>query len=189
LQYDVSISNWGNSTAGTIDVSDNCGGRFGTSYQRTDLIAGNWLPPVQAGVCIIRARAVNGDGVAATLSVAVLVHEGTPRTASPPQFQMNLYGPTNCSLSSTNSPVTCPPVTPGAVLNTNGNVNWLDGLPGSVSVTDDCGGTFTRSSSDTSRIYGTWSSPAPSGTTCTLTVQVTNLEGVTSQAVGTIPLL
>jgi hypothetical protein len=187
--YQVNVFGWGNSTPGTLAVSDNCGGRFGATYQNPDSVSGNWLPPVQAGVCIITASAVNGDGVAATLRAAILVREGTPRTASPPRINADFFGYGYCQLSSDNSPANCAPMPAGNGGNLQGGVNWVDGLAGSVSVTDDCGGTFNRYSSDPASVYGTWTPPNSPGATCLLTIRATNLEGITSEAVGVFPLL
>lgn len=74
--YQISVISWGTSTPGSLVVSDNCAGSFSALRPHLDVLTGMWLPPPPRGLCTITARAVNGDGVAARLSAAVLVHAG-----------------------------------------------------------------------------------------------------------------
>jgi hypothetical protein len=187
--YRVSVFSWGGSTPGTFDVSDSCGGRFGTSSRGIDDISGFWLPPVGGGVCFLTAHAVNGDGLATTVTAAVLTRPGTAATARQPQplagFQETNFG---CGFGTPASPSDCGPFQTGSQISMVGQVFWDDGHPGSVTITDDCvgprpnlGGTLFFSAS--------WLAPNMSGATCTTTVRATNLEGVSTDIASRYQLI
>lgn len=186
--YGVAVTSWGASLPGTLEISDNCGGRFGTSFIGNGSLSGSWLPPVAGGLCILTARAVNGDDLVGTLSAAILTRPGTPATALAPQIDMRLNG---CSFRSAApmSPVDCGQVPAGSPVFAFGFVAWLDGLPGSLTITDDCGGGFVPTDLAFGNLFNNWSVPNTPGTTCTMTVQATNLQGVTSEATAQYHLL
>jgi len=81
--YKAVVFSWGVSTPGTIEVSDDCRGRVTRDQTSPDLVGGTWLPPVRGGLCTVTARAVNGDGVAGTISAAVLTRPGAVPTTQP----------------------------------------------------------------------------------------------------------
>jgi hypothetical protein len=174
--YSSGIVDWGNSTPGTFELTDNCGGRFGRTSGGVDFATGSWLPPVAGGLCILTARAVNGDGVAGTLKVAVLTRSGTPATSQPPsifvQASPSIFG---CSFQSSSSPVSCFMASHAVTL--FGQINWLDGIPGSVSVVDDCSGALPTP--DAFSFITPWELGFG---VCTLTVTATSLQGATSTA-------
>jgi hypothetical protein len=181
---------WGNSGPGTITVSDTCGGATGISYQDMYSVAGRWRPPVLAGVCFVSVQAVNSEGVVANLSAAIAVRDGTPPVVSPPGFSVEVYhSQGSCSGSSGNPPPSCGPILAGDTAYMTVSLNWLDGYPGSVVVTDSCGGTNTLNRSWASYWEGYWYVPVQPGSTCTLSVQATNLEGFSSQVDATFQLL
>jgi hypothetical protein len=184
--YGVSVFNWGSDLPGTLELSDNCGGRFGASFTGNGSQSGSWLPPAAGGLCILTARAVNGDGLAGTLSAALLTRPGTPPTAQPPQINAQIN---NCSLASGQPTRDCGPVPSGAPMFLFGNVSWLDGHPASLTVTDNCGGGFTPENPEFGNLHNNWTAPITPGATCTLTIQATNLEGVTSTASALYHLL
>lgn len=185
------LVSWGNGTPGTIEVVDTCGGAFGFGFRSSFDFHGTWLPPVEAGVCFVTVQATNGEGGVGNLSAAVLVGEGTPRVVSPPNIMMAVQAPDGtCLVDSSASPVDCGQALSGQNLFLDIQTDWLDGLAGSVEVTDDCGGTVELSSeSNSGFINGVWTPPATSGVTCNLTVDATSLEGASSQAVGLFELL
>jgi len=178
--YMVNVFGWGISTPGSIALSDSCGGVFGRDLRTDGFVKGNWLPPVAGGVCLITARVVNGDEVASTLSVAVLVHPGIAATSQPPEIDFDLNGFCFVSAVGTNT-VDCGPLGAGTAMSLFGHVSWLDGLPGSVTVNDECG-TRVVAPDDSTFLTDTWTESSTPGTTCTTTVQATSLQGSTSQA-------
>lgn len=184
--YQVSVFHWGSSAPGALELSDDCGGRFGTDSRDAGNRFGSWLPPAGGGVCIVTARAVNGDGLASTISAAILVRAGSSATAQPPQLFGTLAN--GCSFQSSTSPVDCGQVQAGGLFGLFGNMSWADGHPGSLTITDDCGGAQPEPSNsfffDTS-----WALPSTPGTICTTTVHATNLEGVSSDAVARYQLV
>lgn len=178
--YTLAVLGWGNSVPGTLELSDSCGGRIGTTTRGTDQVIGNWLPPVTGGVCFLTARAVNGDGVVATATAAVLVHPGTAPTAAPPQVVASfLFG---CTLRDSSMPALCGFVQPGSTRFLSGSVFWQDGHPGSVTITDSCAGP-RPDPEDTSSFSTFWTAPSVFGS-CTTTVRATSLEGVTTEVAG-----
>ena len=180
--YDVGIMSWGGSSPGSITLSDSCGGRFGTSNNYPEHRTGAWLPPVGAGVCILTATAVNGDGIAATLSAAVLVRAGTPPTAEPPAISGQAMPGSNCSLdSSSPAPSDCGAIPAGARVHLYGSIAWANGTPGSVTLLDDCDGGLIPPY-DAFYFSSPWNLPSTPGRTCTMTVRATNLQGGTSEA-------
>jgi hypothetical protein len=186
--YSVGVFNWGSfSTAGTLELSDNCGGRFGTSFRQVGFVSGNWLPPVGSGLCIFTARAVNGDGVASTLSAAILVHAGSaPAPTQPPSISGGfIYNNTFFFLGDASSPTNIGQIPVGASVFVGGSVDYRNGLPGTLAIMDDCAGAQPDPGS-VSFQGGTapWQVPDLPGRTCTVTVQATNLQGVTGNAVA-----
>lgn len=178
--YGVSVTSWGGSTPGAIALSDNCGGQVGFAYNNPDGRSGSWLPPTGAGVCILTASAVNGDGLVATLPAAILVHAGTPSTSQPPAISGAIFGVNGCQFAS-GTPVTdCGAIAPGTVLPIFASIGWQDGLPGSVSLLDDCAGGLLPPD-NAFNFSSAWTlSPLPG--TCTLTILATSLQGATSEA-------
>lgn len=177
-QFDVTVLSWGGSSPGTLELSDNCGGRFGTAFGGLDSQSGSWLPPDSGGLCILTARAVNTDDLAGTLSIAVLTRPGSPATAQPPQLNVQFNG---CSFGP-GAPRDCGQLPAGLPVFLNGFVSWADGLPGSLTVADDCGGAFTPTNIGFGNFFNSWTLPATPGTTCTMTVTATNLQNVRSVA-------
>lgn len=187
--YNAVVGSWGGSTPGTLDVSDDCGGRFGTSSRSDSDDSGFWLPPVGGGLCLVTAHAVSGDGLSATVTVAVLTHPGTAATARPPQpvagFQEVGF---SCLFGSPASPPDCGPFQTGSQLSMGGQVFWDDGHPGSVTITDSCVGP-RPDASDTLFFSASWLAPNMPGTTCTTTVRATNLEGVSTEIASRYQLI
>ncbi|WP_437585922.1 hypothetical protein [Sorangium sp. So ce1000] len=63
---------WGESSPGTVEVTDSCGGSIafiGLSYWYSY----DWQPPTAQAACLITARATNSDGLSSVVSAAVLV--------------------------------------------------------------------------------------------------------------------
>lgn len=178
--YTLGVLGWGNSVPGTLEVSDSCGGRFGTTMRGTDLVTGTWLPPVAGGVCFLTARAVNGDGVVATATAAVLVHPGTAPMVAPPQVTASFLS--GCTLRDSAMPAHCGFVQPRSTLFLSGSAFWQDGHPGSVTITDSCFGRLPDPD-DTSSFSALWTVPGTFGS-CTTTVRATNVEGVTTEVAG-----
>jgi hypothetical protein len=77
--YQVNIFSWGGGAPGTLDVSASCGGSFDPQIHDPNMAIGRWTPPIAGGLCFFTARAVNGDGLAGQLSVALIVRPGMPR--------------------------------------------------------------------------------------------------------------
>jgi hypothetical protein len=179
--YSANVTSWGGSSPGTLTLSDNCGGRFGTSYSSPESRSGVWLPPVGAGVCILTATAVNGDGLVATLTAAVLVRAGTPSTAQPPSIFGQVFPSVNCVFASDSGPTDCGAIPAGSPLTIFGSVSWADGYPESVTLVDSCGGSLVPPNNAYS-FSSPWNLATLPGQICTLTVRATNLQGGTSEA-------
>lgn len=175
--YEAEVFNWGSSTPGTLEVSDNCGGRFGTASRNPGDVSGSWLPPVGGGLCILTMRAVNGDGLASTLSAAILTRSGTPATAQPPQLFVSFDN--GCAFQSSATPTDCGSLQAGGERLVFGNVFWADGLPGSVTIADDCAG--AQPDAIGAFFSATWSVPTTPGRACTTTVRATNLQGASTE--------
>lgn len=174
--YQAGVISWGTSPPGTLEVSDSCGGRFGMSQRTPDVLLGSWLPPVAGGLCILTVRAVNGDGLTGTMSAAVLTRAGTAPTTQPPRIAFaQLRG---CPLTPA-VPFDCGPIPAGTQLMLNASMDWSDGQPGSVTVTDSCAGALPAPG-DALRINAAWTVPDQPGTICTTTLQATNLQGVSA---------
>jgi hypothetical protein len=177
--YELSVQTWGaSSTPGTLDVSDTCGGRFGTSVHRADDLQGGWLPPAAGGICIVTARAVNGDGLVATLTVAILARPGTPATAQPPGIFASFGG--GCGLGPSAMPPVCPAVQAGAHQAVAGNISWADGDPGSLTITDSCAGAQPVPD-DAFFFFEGWVVPNEPGASCVTTIRATSLQGSTTE--------
>lgn len=179
--YQVAVFSWGGSVIGTFDVTDDCGGRFGRSFRDASVIGGNWLPPVGGGLCTLTAHAVNGDGLSSTLSAAILTRPGTLPVTQPPQIGVSLD--IGCSFTAPGPVATCPAAQAGRRVSLFGSIGWANGTPGSVTVTDDCGGVQLEPDS-TSSLNVSWTPSGTPGRTCTTTVRATNLQGVTTEATG-----
>jgi hypothetical protein len=133
----LSVISWGGATPGTVELSDDCGGRFGTNSHSAAGLSGSWLPPVNAGLCKLTVRAVNGDGLVEALTAAVLVRAGTPAMSQRPGIFAHLEN--GCPFGEGSLPE-CGLIAAGALQSVTTSVGWGDGLPGSVVVTDDCAG-------------------------------------------------
>lgn len=190
--YLATVVSWGSSAPGTIELSDSCGGQFGTGERSDSSVAGLWLPPVASGVCILTARATNGDGLARTISAAVLVEAGTAPTPQPPAFRSSglvvLFPSgiaTTFTFSPANMPNDCGPLPVGSLVAATGSVNWFDGRPGTVTVTDTCAQPSFHPS-DQFDLNASWEVPSTPGATCTTTIQATSSQGVTSPALAAV---
>jgi hypothetical protein len=64
---------WGNSSPGTVEVTDNCGGVSSNTIHDPYYFVFQWRPPAVQAACLITALATNGDGVSSRLSAAVVV--------------------------------------------------------------------------------------------------------------------
>jgi hypothetical protein len=180
--YSVSVTSWGGSTPSALTLSDNCGGRFGTSYTSPESRSGFWMPPLGAGVCILTATAVNSDGLAATLTAAILVRAGTQATAQPPSIFGQLFpGPTCIFATGLPDPTDCGSIPAGTPMTLFGNISWADGYPDSVTLLDDCGGGLVPPS-NAFNFGSPWNLPNLPGQLCTVTIRATNLQGGMSQA-------
>jgi hypothetical protein len=177
--YDANVGNWGGGTPGTLDLSDNCGGRFGISSRSFGDVNGFWLPPVGGGLCLVTAHALSGDGLSATVTVAVLTHAGTAAVVRPPAPSVFLEN--GCNLGSSAMPPDCGSFQAGIQHTVFGSVNWGDGHPGSVTISDDCAGAQPDVGAPAFFFSTTWQAPNTPGTTCTTTVRATNLEGVITE--------
>jgi hypothetical protein len=173
----AAVIDWGLSTPGSIALTDNCGGTFTGQTALPSVAQAMWQPPVAGGVCILTARAVNGDGGANQARLAVLVRPGVP---SVPRIEVSTH---SCSFTSDDpmQPVMCPAERLGGMQSVTARVFYHGGPPGSLTMSDSCnGGTFT--SPDPSNLGRAWTLPSVLGLTCTVTVTATSLQGVTSVA-------
>jgi hypothetical protein len=175
--YSANVFSWGASTPGTLELSDSCGGRFGTEQRSPDSVSGAWLPPATGGLCILTARAVSNDGVVGTVAAAALTRPGTAPTPQPVNPFVNLE--TGCPLLPSGN--VCGSIQAGASRSVNGNISFGSGRPGTVTVTDDCFGPLPPASLNfffgALFIFSPWTVPPTPGATCTTTVHATSLEG------------
>jgi hypothetical protein len=175
------VFDWGNSAPGTIEVSNDCDGRMGTTTRSANDVTGNWLPPVTGGVCILTARAVNSDGLATTVAAGLLVRAGTvPAIPLPPVASGVLFGTgILCTLGDA-TPPDCGPVQAGVTLQLNYGVSLVDNaVPGAATLTDSCAGPLPV----TNFFFGnpSWTVPSTPGASCTLTLHLETLQGSSSQ--------
>lgn len=177
---------WENSTPGTSTIFDDCGGAFSVNSNQF-FIDTTWLPPVQGGICRVTVRAISQEGVVSEMSAAVLVRPGTPRQpVGAPQVSVNASFPsTFCQGFSDQGESFCGPTQSGRLVNLDGSVFWNDTIPGSIQITDSCGGVFSPGFIDVRNggFFGTWQAPASPAASCRITVTATSLEGVTRAAV------
>jgi hypothetical protein len=179
--YMINVFNWGLSAPGTLELTDDCGGGISAlSGEPGFTVQGEWLPPAAGGICQVTARAVNADGGVATATVAVLTHPGEVVTSMPPQISGQVGN--ECFFSSTSpTPTRCPAQRVGTdTFFFLGGLNWVDGTPGTVVVTDTCGRGRTVVLVDES-FARSWTLSGTPGATCTVTVEATSLEGATTQ--------
>jgi hypothetical protein len=188
--FQLNVFGWGVSTPGTLEITDNCGGSFGVTFPSEDLIQGAWLPPAAGGVCIITGRAINGDGAIGTVTAAVLVHPGTQATSQTPSLNVSIsteFGSCFLFNNDPTAPLSCGGTEIGVSVFLNTNASYLDGNPGTLEVTDDCGGGHTVSSNPFN--FGQlWTVTPSGGTSCTVTVRATSLQGAVGTATAIIPL-
>jgi hypothetical protein len=178
FNFSVGISSWGGSTAGAITLSDSCGGKNVITNQGSGYASGAWLPPVTAGVCVLTARAVSADNLAETLSIAVLVRAGTPVTWQPPTIYVTVSP--GCSITS-GATVDCGAFPAGLSANVYLSIDWAQGLPESLLLSDDCDGGLSQPTNLYDH-HAIWHLPSSPGRTCTLSVHATNLGGGASDA-------
>jgi hypothetical protein len=189
--FTLSVFNWGSNATGSIELSDNCGGRFSAPIEGVNNIQGFWLPPVAGGVCIVTGRATNGDGAVGTVRAAVLVRPGTPATSAPPLLSVSLEVNVGFCQFETNDPAApadCGTLPPGGFVRASIFSNWLDGTPGSLEITDDCGGGRTEARDSLSTLFRAWQPMGESGAVCTVTVRGVSLQGVEGVATGRFTL-
>lgn len=185
--YDANVASWGGSTPGTLDVSDDCGGRFGLSSRSPGDVGGFWLPPVGGGLCLLTAHAVSGDGLSATVTVAVLTRAGTAPVTRPPMA--SVFFDNGCNLGGAAMPPDCGSLQAGNQRTIFGGVNWDNGHPGSVTINDSCAGPQPDVSAPLFSFAAAWQTPSTPGVTCATTVRATNLEGVTTELVARYHLI
>jgi hypothetical protein len=124
-------------------------------------------------------RAVNGDGLAASISAAFLVRAGTPFMPQAPNIFAEVVTPSTCFLDPFSSP--CGVFSSGQAISITGSVSWGDGFPGPITVTDDCTGPQSVHGDGIGSFDAMWTAPDQAGATCTITVQATDAQGVHSE--------
>lgn len=180
--YLLNVLSWGASTPGALELTDNCGGTFGTTDHNADNLGGPWVPPLAGGLCNLTAHVTNGDGVSETLHVAVLTHAGSPLPdANPPAMSVGIGNNSFGCSPGGSAPAHCGTFPPGTEFHGNGFVVWGNGLAGDVTVTDSCTGAQAVTLTEGSFISSVWTLPNQPGTTCTTTIVATNLEGDSTQ--------
>jgi hypothetical protein len=185
--YDANVGSWGGGTPGTLDVSDDCGGRFGVSSRSPGDVNGFWLPPVGGGLCLLTMHAVSGEGLSATVTIAVLTRPGTAAVARPPM--PSVFFENGCRLDGSAIPPDCGFLQTGSHRTAFGNVNWDDGHPGSLTIRDDCAGPQPDPSAPLFSFASAWQTPNTPGATCTTTVRATSLEGITTEVAARYHLI
>jgi hypothetical protein len=189
--FTLNTFGWGVSTPGTLELSDNCGGRFGTTFRNSDIVQGAWLPPVAGGLCIFTGRAVNSDGAVGTVTAAVLVHPGTPATSQTPGLFVSMNtdrGGCGFGNNDPSAPRGCGVGSSGATAFVSISVDWpFDGNPGSIDVSDDCGGGFFQAPTASS-LSRSWIIAGSFGSTCTVTARAISLQGTVGTATGMFTL-
>jgi hypothetical protein len=170
--FSLNVAGWGFSTPGALELTDNCGGRIEEDARFSDSLFGFWIPPVQGGVCVLTARAVNSDGVAGTTSIALLTRAGT----AAPRIFAQLGG---CTLLRRFAPpAICPPIFPGMSNTLTGSVEWAPGNPGRVTVTDSCASVpFDLNDNPFSLSWAPFGGP---GTVCLVQVTASDPQGFSS---------
>lgn len=188
--YTLSTFDWGRSTPGTLELSDNCGGRFGFTTRDQNFLEGAWLPPAGGGLCLLTGRAVSGIGAVGTVTAAILTRPGAPATSGTPQLSVLLSDSfSSCSFGNNDPsmPRTCSAKSRGAFVSVRSAPRYPDGHAGSIDVTDDCGGGHTEVSAGF--FDRGWTVTGVAGTLCTVTVHATSLEGVEASATVVFTIL
>jgi len=176
--YTAIVTSWGGSTPGTLELSDDCGGTFGTTTRNSDSATGFWLPPVAGGLCVLTAHAVSGDGVSSTFRAAIFTHAGTPATAPPPLLFANT---SSCQLA--DPPASCGFASRGDFRFISISVSLPGGHPGTLTASDSCFGPLPVANYFSA--FPFWNIPASAGSSCTMTVRATTLEGSSTEFSGT----
>ena len=182
---------WGNGTPGTFSVSDDCGGAFGIDFQDDFSLDARWLPPVTGAICRVTLQATNQEGVTASLSAAVLVRDGVERVPTiTPTVNLGVsFTIEFCSVSSNDGPLACGALSVDETANVSSDVSWGDALPGTLVLSDDCGGTFVDEFSEPDFLAATWQPPAAPTSGCPVKATATSLEGVVTEAVLLVDVL
>lgn len=179
--WSASVPFWNGSSPAGIEISDDCGGRFGFEQITPDSIGGSWLPPAGGGLCKITARATNSDGQVGTRVAAILTRPGTPPTPAGIQAGANFED--GCQLLQFGNQ--CGSTQPGNVRSLGGNAFFFSpGHPGTVTVTDSCFSAVPPLNISTffsTVFFNTqWTVPSLNGqpfTTCSTIMHITSLEG------------
>lgn len=174
--YNASVLSWGGSDPGTLEVTDNCGGGIGVSSRSSSDVSGLWLPPAHGGACLVTVRAVSSDGLAATLSLAVLVRPGTPASAQPPTAFAEFE--TGCVFQPTPFVPDCGGFPAGGLRQVFIQLIVADGHPGTMTLTDDCAGPLQLPAFSSGAFFGvSYTVPIQASRTCTATLHASTLEG------------
>lgn len=181
--FSANVITWGGGNSGALEYTDNCGGSFGSNEQFPDSAFVFWLPPVAGGLCILTVRATNADGVSGSQRLALLVDPGTaPPLPPPPQVFASMDG---CFLNNDGPAPDCGGAVAGGTRTMNGQVFLAGGLPGRITVTDSCVGAVPVQAPFFSSVFATWTVPSkPFGTSCTVTLRATTLQGSATNAVA-----
>lgn len=176
--FTAAVVDWGGSAPGTFEVTDSCGGQIRVDASNASGSSGQWTPALGAGTCFVTARAVNADGLTATLSLAVLVRPGVP--ANPVVSAVLQNARPFCQFGPASSPPDCGSI--GSIFATQMNVFISLTLPSghldTMSLIDSClGGSVPLPAFSSGEGHAVIYSVSPSGRTCTVTLHVSTIEG------------
>lgn len=191
VAVNLSALSWGGGTPGTLSLSDDCGGKFAMSSRSSDFVSAFWLPPLEGGVCIVKATALNGEGGIGTLSLAALARPGVRATQPVPRI-FGFNSTAGCFFE--NSDPNVPPslcsgsAFVGGTASVSVSTSAADGLPVAFTVTDNCGGTPTEATSVTN-LFRTWTLSQAPGSVCTVTVRAVSFQNVEAFAQSSFSVL
>jgi hypothetical protein len=168
---------WGNSEPGSLEVFDDCAGRFEVRATDLDSFQAEWLAPVVRSTCVFTARALSTDGAGSEVSAVFMVQGDGPNGY--PRLSAKLsHGNGTCVLAAGQSDVACSePISAGDVVQASASIDWGNLTQGSIAVSPTCSGQFVDPVDDGSSFQTAWEAPLIDTTGCEVTFEAISNEG------------
>lgn len=162
---------WGKQPAGTIEVSDTCGGSFGDLSEDPVSLQGHWQVPIFGTECTLTAEAIGVDGDLVASATLLFEVSMPPSPVGIQAYVILLHDNGQCRLTTEGkSEVVCDPMIAGGRATWHVEVDWGSAEPGIIEMGDSCGGDFTYTVEGQFFVQGEWQPPTEPGTLCTFAV-------------------
>lgn len=175
---------WGHGEPGTLEIADDCGGRFEIFGQDSAFIDGQWTPPVERGVCLVTVRATSPEGPSSAMTAAVLVRDGeAPPPPAPVQIRVDFNASAEyCTANFGETEVFCPSIDLGDFAFIDAEIDWAGQPVGSVDIFETCGGgEFSLIDLDPFFLHAEWRALLPGE--CRFHILALTPEGTTASEV------